>query len=208
MKVFLIVMSKFNNRFKWSKYLSDTNFDLVKVSKTIEGASDEIPPLERWNPTFCGDIDMRIARDGRWFYMGTPIGRPAMVKLFSKVLWMEEGKYFLKTPVEKVGIEVEDAPFLFISVEQKEGNKGTELIFKSVTDDVVTVGAEHKLWVEQCPETGEPSPYIHVRFGMKGLLHRNVFYELVDKAQEVIRAGETTLVVTSQGIEFALGSFR
>ncbi|WP_067863411.1 DUF1285 domain-containing protein [Neptuniibacter marinus] len=184
--------------------MSETNFNLAKVSKTIEESSDGIPPLERWDPAFCGDIDMRITRDGRWFYMGTPIGRPAMVKLFSQVLWMEEGRYFLKTPVEKVGIKVDDAPFLFVAVEKKEGDKGPELVFTSLTDDKVTLGKAHQLWIEHSLETGEPSPYIHVRFGIKGLIHRNVFYELVNMAEEVEKGGETTFIVTSQGVEFVL----
>lgn len=186
--------------------MSNSDFDLMKVSKEIKGATDGQPPLASWNPPFCGDIDMRIARDGRWYYMGTPIGRPAMVTLFSTVLWMEGDKYFLKTPVEKIGIEVEDAPFLFISVCHNEGEKGVELTFTSLTGDRVTLGPEHRLWVEHCPETGEPSPYINVRYGMKGLIHRNVFYELVAMAKEVERQGKATFIIVSQGVEFVLGA--
>lgn len=191
---------------KDSKNLTGNRFDLSAASKAIEKSGKGVPPVDKWNPDFCGDIDMRIARDGQWFYMGTPIGRPAMVKLFSSVLWMEDDKYYLKTPVEKIGIEVEDAPFLFTVLEVRDGERGSELCFTSHTGDEVIVGEEHKLWVEHCVKTGEPSPYIDVRFGMKGLLHRNVFYELVELAETREVAGELILIIESQGIEFVLGS--
>lgn len=185
--------------------MTEQPFDLTQVSKTIEKAGGGIPPLDKWNPDFCGDIDMRIARDGRWYYMGTPIGRLAMVKLFSTVLWFEDDKYFLKTPVEKVGIQVDDAPFLFTEVSQRMGEQGVELCFTSTTDDEVILGKDHRLWVDLCPETGEPSPYIDVRFGMKGLIHRNVFYQLVEMAETVESDRESRLMIESQGVQFMLG---
>ena len=191
----------------WRYILTDNNFDLAQASKTIEKAGEGVPPLEKWNPEFCGDIDMRIARDGRWFYMGTPIGRPAMVKLFSKVLWHEQGKYFLKTPVEKVGIQVDDAPFLLVSVDQQEGEYGSELVFTSTTDDQVIAGKSHPIIVEVCPNTQEPSPYIDVRFGMRGLINRTVFYQLVELAEEKEINGRSVLTLESQGKTFELGSF-
>lgn len=187
--------------------MSDSKFDLNQVSKTIEKTGGGIPPLDKWNPDFCGDIDMRIARDGKWFYMGTPIGRPAMVKLFSTVLWQEEGKHYLKTPVEKVGIQVEDAPFLFIAVEQREGEQGPELCFTSTTDDQVVAGKEHPITVEVCPDSEEPSPYIDVRFGMRGLINRTVFYQLVEMAEEKQINGRNVLVLESQGEHFELGEY-
>lgn len=186
--------------------MSRQDFDLTAASKAIEAGGEQLPPLEKWNPEFCGDIDMRIARDGTWFYMGTPIGRAAMVKLFSRVLWREDDKFFLKTPVEKVGIQVDDAPFLFTSVEQQEGPNGPVLVFTSKTDDVVVAGAEHPIRVEHCEQTGEPSPYLDVRFGMEGLISRNVFYELVELAQEKDIDGSAHLVISSDGETFSLGS--
>ncbi|WP_415905459.1 DUF1285 domain-containing protein [Neptuniibacter sp. QD48_55] len=185
--------------------MSQPGFDLSEASKVIEKSGEGIPPLDKWNPDFCGDIDMCIARDGKWFYQGTIISRPAMVKLFSKVLWLEEGKYFLKTPVEKVGIEVEDAPFLMTEVQVQEGENGPEYQFVSTTGDKVVIGKEHSLWVEECSETSEPSPYVDVRFGMKGLLHRNVFYELVELAIEREIDNKQVLVIESQGVTFILG---
>jgi len=187
--------------------VTERGFDLAAASKQIEqGSGDGLPPLEKWNPEFCGDIDMRIARDGSWFYNGTPIGRPAMVKLFSRVLWQEEGKYFLKTPVEKVGIQVDDAPFLMISVEQREGEQGPELVFSSKTDDQVVAGAEHPIRVEVDPDSGEPSPYIGVRFGMEGLIGRSLFYQLVEMAEEREHQGKRHLMLQSQGSWFSLGA--
>ena len=109
--------------------MSTQGFDLTAASKAIEAQGNALPPLEKWNPEFCGDIDMRIARDGTWFYNGTPIGRLPMVKMFSRVLWMEEGKFFLKTPVEKVGIQVDDAPFILENIYEHEGATGHEIVF-------------------------------------------------------------------------------
>lgn len=187
--------------------MTERGFDLAAASKQIEqGSGEGIPPLEKWNPDFCGDIDMRIARDGSWYYNGTPIGRPAMVKMFSRVLWQEEGRFFLKTPVEKVGIEVEDAPFLFISVEQREGESGRELLFRSKTDDVVVAGPVHPLRVEVDAHSGEPSPYLMVRFGMEGLIGRSLFYQLVEMAEEREVEGVSHLMLQSQGEWFSLGT--
>ena len=185
--------------------MSENTFDLGRVSQTIKESGSGIPPVEKWNPDFCGDIDMRIVKDGKWYYMGTPIGRPAMVKLFSTVLWFEEGKHYLKTPVEKIGIQVDDAPFLFteLEVESREGKQ--VLLFTSTTGDVVEAGPEHVLWVDECADSGEPSPYINVRFGMKGLIHRNVFYQLVELAEELEDNGAVKLVVSSHGERFSLG---
>lgn len=176
-------------------------FDLNKAAETLQD-QEGLPPVDKWNPDYCGEIDMRILRDGRWLYMGTPINRPAMVKLFARVLWLEEGRYYLKTPVEKVGIEVEDAPFLITAVVQEEDR----LVFATSYGDQITAGKDHPIWVEECPETGEPSPYIKVRFNMPGLISRNVFYQLVEMAQEEEVAGKPNLVLHSAGETFTLGS--
>lgn len=186
--------------------MTNSSFDLMATNKMLKKMDNDIPDLEQWNPEFCGDIDMRIARDGRWFYMGTPIGRPEMVKLFSRVLWQEDGKYFLKTPVEKVGIKVDDAPFLIISVEQQHTENGSELCFTTLTQDRIIANKDHPIWVNICPETGEPSPYIKVRFGMAGLINRNVFYELVDMAELQNIDGQDSLVIKSGKQQFKLGT--
>ena len=119
-----------------------------------------LPPVQNWNPPFCGDLDMRIARDGTWFYLGTPIGRPALVKLFSSILRKDGEKYFLVTPVEKVGITVDDAPFVAVDVNEKGG----ALQFETQVGDHVTAGPDHPIRVSLDAETGEPSPLslIHI----------------------------------------------
>ncbi|WP_108838406.1 DUF1285 domain-containing protein [Tateyamaria sp. Alg231-49] len=139
-----------------------------------------LPPVHLWNPPFCGDLDMRIARDGTWFYQGTPIGRPGLVKLFSSILKREEGKYFLVTPVEKVGITVDDAPFVAVDFELEGEGVAQTLTFTTHVGDVAAAGAEHPIRVERDPETGEPSPYILIRADLEALIDRKSFYRLVD----------------------------
>ena len=138
-----------------------------------------LPPVHLWNPPVCGDLDMRIARDGTWFYQGTPIGRPGLVKLFSSILKREDGKYFLVTPVEKVGITVDDAPFVAIDFEVKGEGHDQALTFVTHVDDVAVAGPEHPIRVERDAETGEPSPYILVRADLEALIARKSFYRLV-----------------------------
>lgn len=139
-----------------------------------------LPPVHLWNPPFCGDLDMRIARDGTWFYQGTPIGRPGLVKLFSSVLKREDGKYFLVTPVEKVGIIVDDAPFVAVDFECSGAGEAQVLRFVTQVGDQAVAGANHPIRVERNPETGEPSPYVLIRADLEALIDRKSFYRLVD----------------------------
>lgn len=180
-------------------------FDPAGLASQI-GQAQGIPPLEKWNPDFCGDIEMRIARDGRWYYQGSIIGRDAMVRLFSRVLWREGDRYFLKTPVEKVGIQVEDVPFSVILMErQSDADHGDTLVFTTSTGDRIEAGAEHPLRVVTDSVTGEPSPYLMIRFGMEGRLSRNLFYELVEMAATEQGAEGDELVIYSAGQRFVLG---
>ncbi|MEP1329563.1 DUF1285 domain-containing protein [Pseudophaeobacter sp.] len=139
-----------------------------------------LPPVHLWNPPFCGDLDMRIARDGTWFYLGTPIGRFELVKLFSSILKREDGKYFLVTPVEKVGITVDDAPFVAVDFEADGSGAAQTLTFTTHVGDQMQAGAAHPIRVERDPETGEPSPYVLVRADLEALIDRKSFYRLVD----------------------------
>lgn len=139
-----------------------------------------LPPVHLWNPDFCGDLDMRIARDGTWYYLGTPIGRPELVKLFSSILKKEDGKYYLVTPVEKVGITVDDAPFVAVDFEVEGAGEDQRLTFTTKTDDVATAGPDHPIRVVRDPQTGEPSPYILIRADLEALIDRKSFYRLVD----------------------------
>lgn len=145
--------------------------------RNADGAAGKgLPPVHLWNPPFCGDLDMRIARDGTWFYLGTPIGRPAMVRLFSTILRREGDDYFLVTPVEKVGIRVDDAPFVAVDFTNDEEG----ITFTTNVGDEVTAGPENPIRVERDPQTDEPSPYVHVRRDLWALIDRKSFYRLVD----------------------------
>ncbi|WP_083100323.1 DUF1285 domain-containing protein [Pseudophaeobacter leonis] len=144
------------------------------------GGKGGLPPVHLWNPPFCGDLDMRIARDGTWFYLGTPIGRFELVKLFSSILKREEGKYFLVTPVEKVGIIVDDAPFVAVDFEAKGTGDAQVLSFTTHVGDQMVAGAEHPIRVERDATTGEPSPYVLVRADLEALIDRKSFYRLVE----------------------------
>src|SRR5262245_51555270 len=121
-----------------------------------------LPPVHLWNPPFCGDLDMRIAGDGTWFYLGTPIGRPALVRLFSTILKREDGKHFLVTPVEKVGIRVDDAPFLAVEMQKESDGRDLLLRFRTNVDDWVTCDSDLRLRFEPAADGGL-TPYVHVR---------------------------------------------
>lgn len=157
------------------------------------------PPVHLWNPPFCGDIDMRIARDGTWFYQGSPIGRMPLVKLFSGILKREGGKYFLVTPVEKVGIIVDDAPFVATDFEVTGSGRDQVLTFTTHVGDSVVAGEGHEIRVERDPQTGEPAPYIHIRAGLEALIDRKSFYRLVELCQNEHHDGKDWFGVWSSG---------
>ena len=183
--------------------MSDKAGDLLAQIPSAGGKG--LPPVHLWNPDFCGDIDMRIARDGSWFYLGTPIGRPAMVRLFSTIIRRDGDDYFLVTPVEKVGIQVDDAPFVAVSVQATGQGEQQVLRFVSNVGDEVEAGSEHPLRFELDPETQEPSPYVHVRANLEALIARSVFYELVALAEEREIDGATWLGIWSGGVFFPIG---
>src|SRR6056297_4057314 len=131
---------------------------IAEAARAAQGKG--LPPVHQWNPPFCGDLDMRIARDGTWFYNGTPIGRPELVRLFSSILKKEEGRFFLVTPAEKVGIRVEDAPFVAVDAEAEGEGEGQSLTFTTHVGDRVTAGPEHPIRVPRDSQTGEPAPYV------------------------------------------------
>lgn len=163
-----------------------------------------LPPVHLWNPDFCGDIDMRIARDGTWFYQGTPIGRKPLVKLFSGILKREGDQYFLVTPVEKVGIQVDDAPFVAVRMEVEGQGEEQSLRFFTQVEDEFVAGTEHPIRVMLDPQTEEPSPYVLVRSNLEALIHRNVFYQMVDLAVEREIEGVVWLGVWSGGHFFPI----
>jgi hypothetical protein len=162
------------------------------------------PPVERWNPPFCGDLDMRIAADGTWFYLKTPIGRPALVKLFASVLKREGDSYFLVTPVEKCGITVEDAPFLAVELEIEDGGAGRVLHFRTNVDDWVACGPQHALRFEPEIGTGGLKPYLHVRRDLWAKVKRTLFFDLVEIGEEREVDGAAMFGVTSMGTFFPM----
>jgi hypothetical protein len=162
-----------------------------------------LPPVHLWNPPFCGDLDMRIAGDGTWYYLGTPIGRPALVRLFSTVLKREDGKYFLVTPVEKVGIRVDDVPFLAVEMQQDGEDAGRILRFRTNVDDWVTCDADHPLRFERAADGGL-TPYLHVRADLWAKVTRAIYYDLVELGEERIVDGREVFGVASGGKFFVM----
>jgi hypothetical protein len=162
-----------------------------------------LPPVHLWNPPFCGDIDMRIAADGTWFYMGTPIGRPALVRLFSTILKREGGKHFLVTPVEKVGIRVDDAPFMAVEMRKETDSRGRVLRFRSNVDDWVDCDSDHRLRFEAAADGGL-TPYLHVRADLWAKVTRALYYDLVDMGEERVVDGRPMFGVASAGEFFAM----
>jgi uncharacterized protein len=177
---------------------------LEAIAAGLPRENKGLPPVERWNPPFCGDIDMRIAADGAWFYQGTPIGRPALVKLFASVLKREDDKYFLVTPVEKVGIVVDDAPFLAVEMKSVTDDAGHVLQFRTNVDDWVTAGPGHALRFEQQPANGGLKPYLHVRRELWAKVTRALFYDLVALGEERDVGGKAMFGVSSQGEFFVM----
>ena len=169
--------------------MTDDQFTFVKGLETIYEFSkkekNSLPPVDKWNPDFCGDIDMRIMRNGKWFYMGSEIKRPAMIKLFSRILRLDEDNhYYLVTPVEKVRIQVEDAPFVATSIHQEKKNGIKNLYFTTNLNEEILLSNQNPIDIKIDINTEEPSPYIRVRKNLKALISRSVFYELIDLAKK------------------------
>lgn len=152
--------------------------DLARAVKRAAGKGPA--PVHLWNPPFCGDLDIRIGRNGMWWYLGTPIGRVELVRLFASVLKLEDGKYFLVTPAEKIGITVEDAPFVAVDFTLRDPGPGQVLVFETNVGDFTEAGEANPIRVARDPATGEPSPYVHVRRGLEALIDRKSFYRLVE----------------------------
>lgn len=168
--------------------------------------SAKLPPVHQWNPEYRGDSEMRIARDGTWFYQGTSIDRAEMVRLFATVLRRDDdGVYYLVTPVEKLSIDVEDVPFVAVEMTVHGADRDQMLVFRTNVDDEVLAGPDNPIRVEQNPDTGEPSPYVLVRDRLEALISRAVFYDLVELGVEDQIDGEACLGVWSAGQYFRIG---
>jgi uncharacterized protein len=162
------------------------------------------PPVHLWNPPFCGDLDLRIAADGTWYYLETPIGRPALVKLFASVIKREGDKYYLVTPVEKCGIVVDDAPFLAVELEVETRAGGRILHFRTNVDDWVSCGPQHRLRFVPEPAPGGLKPYLHVRADLWAKVTRALFYDLVELGEEREHGGQRMFGIASEGEFFAM----
>lgn len=181
--------------------------DLAALISRAQGdrnaGKDGLPPVEHWNPPYCGDIDMEIRADGAWFYMGTPIGRPALVRLFSTVLRRDEdGKTYLVTPVEKIGIRIVDAPFLAVEMTRSEEEEGQVLMFRTNVGDVVRAGPDNPLRFVTTGETDQLKPYLLVRGRLEALVNRAVTYDLLALGEEALLDGERLFVIRSAGATF------
>lgn len=183
------------------------------------------PPVDQWQPQRSGNIDILIKADGTWLHQGEIIQRQRLVNLFASILWLEDGKHYLKTPVEKLLIQVEEAAFFIPTLEiVDQGTAQQQLVFTTTYGDVVVAGSDHRLWVEEDPKTAEPAPYLQIRYGMRGKLSRTVFYQLADvvqyapcppesgikpansKTAETAGSPTECLFVLSRGTRFNLGA--
>ncbi|MGZ8335873.1 MAG: DUF1285 domain-containing protein [Allosphingosinicella sp.] len=152
---------------------------LAEIAQLAEAR--KLPPVEKWNPPHCGHSAMRIARDGTWFHEGSPIGRPAMVRLFSSILRREpDGRFVLVTPVEKLDIEVEDTPFVAVELKSEGAGRARSLAFRLNTGDLVVAGPAH--WLHFDSRVDGPHPYLGVRSGLDARVGRSVYYELAEIA--------------------------
>lgn len=164
-----------------------------------------LPPVEKWHPEFCGDLDMVIKADGTWFYMGTPIGRHALVKLFSSVLRKDEdGKTYLVTPVEKIGITVEDAHFIIVEMNVHEYDGNQVITFRTNMDDVIEAGPENPLRFITVEDNEGVKPYVLVRGRLEGVLARSVMYELISHGEEIEVDGKLMFSIRSNGEVFPI----
>lgn len=178
----------------------------MRYAAALEGAGKRsLPPVEKWNPDFCGEIDMIIKRDGTWFHEGSPIGRARLVRLFSTILRREGNNHFLVTPVEKLKLQVEDSPFVAVLLRVKDEGENQRLIFTTNLGDEVAAGPDHQLRICKDPETGEVVPYIDVRNGLEARVARSVFYDLVALGERRQIDGSEMFGLMSGGLFFPFG---
>ena len=177
---------------------------VIAAAKQAPGRG--LPPVHLWNPAHCGEIDIVIKKNGLWLHEGTPIGREALVRLFSTVLRKDPEGFVLVTPVEKLAITVEDAPFVAVRVDRRLDDEGGPVLrFVTNVGDEVDADPDHPIRVEMDAETGEPRPYVHVRAGLEALINRPVFYEVAELARERDTPEGPRMCVASHGAWFPVG---
>ena len=185
------------------------NKNLTDIAQYIKdgqsGHKRSIPPLDQWHPKHCGAMDLKVLANGEWWHEGQLIKRQSMIDLFSTVLWKEDGKFYLKTPVEQIEIEVEDEPLFVNQVDQVEINQQTFLQLTTTTQDVVIVDQEHPIFMREFD--GELRPYVHVRFGINALIQRASFFHLVEMGELMEnQQGESILLLKSGNFNLQLGT--
>ena len=179
--------------------------DADSIIRSVKEASKKgPPPVHLWNPPFCGDLDMRIARDGTWFYLGTPIGRKPLVKLFSSIIRKDGDDYFLVTPVEKIGIQVDDAPFVAVDFDAVGNGEDQVITFTTQVEDEALAGPDNPIRVTRDPKTGEPAPYVLIRTNLEALIDRKSFYRLVELGVHQLIEGISWFGVWSNGQFFPM----
>lgn len=176
--------------------------DLQALTKQIEGLESE-PPFDSWQPQNCGEIDIEIKADGTWFHDGSPIGRIGLVKLFAQVLVKEQDGYYLKTPVEKMKIKVESTPFIINQWQLHDTEQGPAIEVTSNLDHKAIISEQHPLKVEG--EQSDPLLTVMLHRGLSAKVHRNVYYQWIEQAQEKTIKNKTHLVIKSAGQDFSLG---
>lgn len=176
---------------------------LDELTKAAEG--DRLPPVEKWDPPYCGDIGMRILADGIWLYQNSPIGRKALVKLFSRILRKDaDGRTYLVTPVEKVDVAVDDAPFLAVEMQVENRGPDQQLVFRTNVDDIVRCGPDNPLRFEREAGSNGLKPYVLVRGRLEALLTRALYYDLVELAEAAPGQADESLGIRSGGALFPL----
>ena len=180
--------------------------ELDQILANIKTAETKQASQHEWNPEHQAEIDIRIAADGSWHHEGRRFQRDSMVKLFAGILRREQNDYYLVTPVEKLRIQVEDAPFVAVLVEQINDNGTTAIVFTTNIGERIVVDHAHGLRVEIDAKTQQPRPYLHLHDGLEALINRSAFYDLLNLAYEIERNGVACLAITSMGQEFELGS--
>jgi len=198
-----------NSSYSAKKPAQADNKNLMAIAQYLKdgqfGHKKSIPPLEQWHPKHCGAMDLKVKANGEWWHEGQLVKRQALINLFSTVLWKEAGKFYLKTPVEQIEIEVEDEPLFIHQVDQVEIEGQVYLQLSSTTDDVIIVDEEHRIFMREF--SGEIRPYVQVRFGINALIHRAAFLHLVNMGElEENEQGETQLTLKSGNLLLQLGT--
>ncbi len=208
-KVFIRRMKQQLNENPTKKFINRDDRNLMNIAQYLKdgqsGHKRSIPPLDQWHPKHCGAMDLKVLANGEWWHDGQLIKRQALIDLFSTVLWKEDGKFYLKTPVEQIEIQVEDEPLFVNQVDTLELENKRYIQFTTTTQDVIVVDDEHPIFMREYQ--GELRPYVHVRFGINALIQRAAFFHLVEMGELLENEqGESILVLQSGDLHLQLGT--